>query len=209
MAQRYKLIPESLLKRLMHQVKEPTNNSADDFLKKSLPDDLKVLLYADAARDVQIKEQRKRTAPLLVKTVDPTPGPSAKTVERMPEMLNTPRLLGIHNFLKMHGVTYNDQNEVLINGTVIPTSFYPMLVRGLQNSSLGYQPGMNEVMQVLPSFPPGISKAVMQKYQPSSSTTTVAVRSQPVVRPHMRKTKVPVSRKKNVIKQTGGKWTSL
>lgn len=212
MAQRYKLIPESLLKRLMHRVEEPHKSGPEDFLKKSIPDDLKVLLYADAARDVHIKEQRKRAAPLLVKSMDVLPSPSAKTVERMPEMLNTPRLLGIHNYLKMHGVTYNDQNEVLINGTVIPTSFYPMLVRGLQNSSLGYQPGMNEVMQVLPSFPPGISKAVMQKYQPaaassSASTTTVAVRRPPFVKPPSRQVKVP--RKKVTKTQKGGKWTCL
>jgi len=128
-------------------------------------------------------------------------------------MLNTPRLLGIHNFLKLHGVTYNDQNEVLINGTVIPTSFYPMLVRGLQNSSLGYQPGMNEVMQVLPSFPPEMSRAVIQKYQPAAassstpSTTTVAVRKPVVVRPLSHRTK---NGKRKVNKtQQGGGWISL
>lgn len=160
MAKRYKLVPESLYKRFLQPDDFTTKTKPEEVFKQTIPDDLKVLLYADAARDVQVKQQRKRNTPIYVKSIDE---PIKTTpIDRMPKLLNNPKAVAIHEFLKTNGVTYNDNMEIVINGKPIINSVYPMMIKGLQNKAIGYQIGMNEVIDALPSLPPDVSKSILK-----------------------------------------------
>lgn len=168
MAKRYKLVPENLVRRYMqqHDVDTPSSTPAS-ILKQTIPDDLKILLYADAARDLNLRAKRKREEPILFNSQDEQP--KLKPVDRVQQSLTNQKSIGIHNFLNAHGITYNDDDEVVINGVPIPNSFYPMVIRGLQNHAIGYQPGMRQVIDALPIKPPDASKAVMVRYGPGPS----------------------------------------
>jgi hypothetical protein len=202
MAKRYKLVPENLVRRLMeqHGKDTPVPNPAS-ILKQTIPDDLKILLYADAARDVNLKMKRKREEPILVKSTSESPMP--KAVDRIQSFLTNQKAIGIHNFLNAHGITYNEEDEVVVNGVPIKGSYYPMVIRGLQNFAIGYQPGMKEVIDALPFHPPDASKAVMIRYGPSSSTSAA---SQPKPR---KQTVVATKRKVHVPKQKGTGWSCI
>lgn len=199
MAKRYKLVPENLVRRFMNQQQNndtPSINPAS-ILKQTIPDDLKILLYGDAARDVNLKLKRKREQPLLVKSADEPV--KVKQGDRIQAFLNNQKAIGIHNFLGAHGITYNDEDEVVINGVPVKHSFYPMVIRGLQNFAIGYQPGMKEVIDALPITPPDASKAVMIKYGPAAPPDP-AVNVKP---------KRPVTTKKKTVvitKQKGTGW---
>lgn len=201
MAKRYKLVPENLAKRLLMQDEMSTydEKKPDAILRSNMPDDLKILLHADAARDVQVKKQRARSTPLLVKNTD---AQQTIKVDRIPQLLNSQKALEMHNFLKNHGISYNDEQQVVVNGQPVPNSFYPMLIRGLQNKAVGFQPGMTEVLNVLPANPPGMSKAVLRSHQvmtPSAATASTSTRSRRVI----------VSRKGIKFPQRGTGWTCL
>lgn len=195
MAKRYKLVPESLYKRFLQPDEQPIKSKPEAVFKQTIPDDLKVLLYADAARDIHVKQQRKRTSPIYVQTMDEP----AKVIkeDRMPKLLNNARAVSIHEFLKTHGVTYNDNMEVVVNGKTILNSVYPMMVKGLQNKALGYQTGTTEVLDALPGLPPGVSKtlAKMQKNKTLAKQTGAG----------MSKNKQP----RMQVKQQGSGWVSL
>jgi hypothetical protein len=202
MAKRYKLVPESLYKRFLQPDEQQTKPKPEAVFKENIPDDLKVLLYADAARDINVKQQRKRTAPIYVKSIDEP----AKTiqVDRMPKLLNNTKAVVIHEFLKSHGVTYNDNMEIVINGKTIVNSVYPMMVKGLQNKGIGYQIGTNEVLDALPSLPPGVSKT-LAKMQKSKGTSKQAGAGSSKM--HFKMTKKPKISKE--AKQTGSGWVTL
>lgn len=187
MAKKYKLVPENLLKRLLEKDEDvPLKRKADDILKQDIPDDLKVLLYSDAARDLHAKQERMRNTPLLVKPVEDVTE-NVQKADRMPQVLNNQKAIDIHNFLKNHGISYNDEQQVVVNGQAVVNSFYPMMIRGLQNKALGYQPGINEVLRALPSIPPGVSKAVSRSFNtavtpyktPTGRRTVIASRRIP------------------------------
>ncbi len=202
MAKRYKLVPENLVRRFMQQHEDiPTVNPAS-ILKQTIPDDLKILLYADAARDVNLKLKRKREEPLLVKSRDEPPKP--KPMDRIQQFLNNQKAIGIHNFLNAHGINYNEHDEVVINGTPVPNSYYPMVIKGLQNYAIGYQPGMREVIDALPFSPPDASKAVMIRYGPGPSPSTTAKTSAST----SASTKVK-KRKVIVPQQKGSGWSCI
>lgn len=205
MAKRYKLVPETLVRRIMQQHSEDTPSTQPaSILKQTIPDDLKILLYGEAARDVNIKMKRKREEPLLVKSRDEPPKP--KLVDRMQQFLNNQKAIGIHNFLNAHGITYNDDDEVVINGLPVPSSYYPMVIRGLQNYAIGYQPGMKEVIDALPFSPPDASKAVMVRYGPSTSSAATTGASSKTT---TRKVVVHQRKKVSVPKQKGTGWTCI
>jgi hypothetical protein len=207
MAKRYKLVPENLVRRFMqqHQHGEDTPSSNPTLiLKQTIPDDLKILLYGDAARDVNLKSKRKREAPLLVKSMEEPP--KFKPVDRIQQFLNNQKSIGIHNFLNTHGITYNDDDEVVINGVPVQGSYYPMVIRGLQNYAIGYQPGMKEVIDALPISPPDASKAVMIKYK--TGTTTAATTSSSTAA-KSKSRKIVVYKKTKVPKQKGAGWKCI
>lgn len=170
MAKRYKLVPESLYKRFLQPDDISTKVKPDEVFRQTIPDDLKVLLYADAARDVQVKQQRKRSTPIYVKTIDETSKPIAE--DRMPKLLNNAKAVAIHDFLQKNGVTYNDNMEIVINGKPISNSVYPLMIKGLQNRGIGYQIGMKEVIDALPSLPPDVSKSILKQSKTKSKTQT-------------------------------------
>lgn len=205
MAKRYKLIPESLYKRFLQPDDQPIKTKPEAVLRQAIPDDLKVLLYADAARDVHVKQQRKRAAPIYVKPVEE---PSRKLREdRMPRILNNAKALAIHEYLKSHGVTYNDDMEIVINGKTMVHSVYPMMIKGLQNKNFGYQVGMNEVLDALPGLPPGVSKtlAKMQKVKDAAKQTGSGFSKTVSSFKHFK----TMPRMQNKRKQYGSGWVSL
>lgn len=203
MAKRYKLVPESLYKRFLQPDEQPTKTKPEAVFKENIPDDLKVLLYADAARDINVKQQRKRTTPIYVKSID-EPEKSIQ-VDRMPKLLNNATAIAIHEFLKSHGVTYNENMEIVINGKTILNSVYPMMIKGLQNKSIGYMTGTNEVLDALPSLPPGVSKAIAKMHKPKGAAKQTGTGSSKMV------TKMPKKKPKmhKDAKQTGSGWVSL
>jgi len=168
MAKRYKLVLESLYKRFLQPDEITTKTKPEDVFKQTIPDDLKVLLYADAARDVQVKQQRKRSKPIYVKSIDEPIKPIL--VDRMPKLLNNQKSIAIHEFLKKNGVTYNENMEIVLNGKPISDSIYPMMIKGLQNKSIGYQIGMQEVIDALPSMPPHVSKSFLKTSKSKTQT---------------------------------------
>jgi hypothetical protein len=221
MAKRYKLVPEALFRRYMEASGQ---DGQDDHLEMrpkqilhtNLPDDAKILLYGDAARDFNVKQVRKRDMPILVKdddknTIDKV---GIMSEDKMISHINNPKGVAIHLYLKSHGITYNANNEVVVNGQEIPGSLYPLMIRGLVDYRVGYQPGMMEVMQAIPGVPPEVSKAVTIKYMPKPSTsaaTPTPVRSSSPSRKGFKKPSLKITRKMVKRPQTGNgyKWQQL
>ncbi len=213
MAKRYKLVPESLYKRFLQPDEPPIRTKPEAVFKDNIPDDLKVLLYADAARDIQVKQQRKRNTPIYVKAVDePT---NTIQVDRMPKLLNNTKAVAIHEFLKSHGVTYNENMEIVINGKAIPFSVYPMMVKGLQNKGIGYQIGTTEVLDALPGLPPGVSKALSKTRNAKGAAKQAGAGFSKMVakmiHPKTSKKHLKISKKKPKMQkqQVGSGWVSL
>lgn len=144
-------------------------------LRQKIPDDAKILFYGDAARDLNVKQVRKREMPIIVKDED-TP-PRVMSEDRMIAHINNPKGVAIHQYLKTHGITYNANNEVVVNGQAISGSLYPLMIRGIMDYRVGYQPGIQEVMQALPTASPSFSKAIVAKYMPQSSPSKSGARS--------------------------------
>ncbi len=182
MAKRYKLIPEALFRRYMETSGQDGHDDylerkARNILQTNLPDDAKILFYGDAARDLNVKQVRKREMPIMVQENDGDDKVNTMSEDRMISHFNNPKGVAIHLYLKSHGISYNANNEVVVNGKEIPGSLYPLMIRGLMDYRVGYQPGMNEVMQALPGVPPSVSKAVLTKYMPQSSTVVTTTPS--------------------------------
>ncbi len=77
-----------------------------------------------------------------------------------------PKVKSIHQFLRQHGILYNDKYEVIIHQDTLPGTIYPLIVYGLRDHKFGYQTGMKEVLKALPSLPKDICSTVAQKLRP-------------------------------------------
>lgn len=214
MAKRYKLVPEALFRRYM----EVSGHDGQDehlemrpkqILRANLPDDAKILFYGDAARDLNVKQVRKRDMPILLKDDDKEPIDKAGIMseDKMISHINNPKGVAIHLYLKSHGITYNANNEVVVNGQDIPGSLYPLMIHGLADFRVGYQQGMTEVLQALPGVPPEVSKAVMMKYMPQSSTTAATPTPSRTPSPSRKGSKKPPSVKTKRRSQKGNGYT--
>jgi len=127
------------------------------------------LLYGDAARDLNIKQVRRRTKPTIVESTNPTIEPSNTNIS---SLLSTKKAMDLDAFLKQNKILYNDKLEIILNGNVVPNTNYPMVVKAIQNHQVGLQPGMVEVLRALPSIPDGLySKPVIAKYMPALMPT--------------------------------------
>nr|DAC81373.1 TPA_asm: hypothetical protein [Orchesella springtail adintovirus] len=172
MAKRYKLVPESLYRQLMkpsdeegHEVR--LEHKRDSILNQNIPDDIKVLLYSNAARDLQLKRSRRRQKPILVKNIDTEKAVDTPKIS-LASLLNNKKGMDLNNFLNQNKITHNDQMEIVINGSVVPNTSYPMMIKGIQNNQVGLQPGMLDVLKSLTNIPDGLySKPVIAKYMPS------------------------------------------
>ncbi|CAL8092266.1 unnamed protein product [Orchesella dallaii] len=178
MARRYKLVPESLYQRLVkpaedEEHEETLEDKRDAILRQNIPDDLKVLLYSNAARDLSLKKIKRREKPLMVKNVEsketPSTDTSAASTPGLASLLNNnKKALDLDQFLKTNSITHNEKMELVVNGAAIPNTNYAMVIKGIQNHYVGFQPGMNQVLNALKSIPDGLySKAVIAKYMPT------------------------------------------
>lgn len=162
MATRYKLIKKDLLDRLLQ--KDGMDDAMSDahasrILKQNMPDDAKILLYGAASRDVHVKQAKKREAPLYIKKEE-----EEAKIDTLPLMLGSPKALELYEHLRSNNIGSNEKSELVINGTAVPRTNLPLIIKALIDSRMGYQPGMQRVLKELPTMPTMISKSVLTKY---------------------------------------------
>lgn len=80
-----------------------------------------------------------------------------------------PKVKSIHQFLRQHGILYNDKYEVIIHQKALPGTIYPLIIYGLRDHRFGYQAGMREVMEALPLLPKDICDTVAETLGPQSN----------------------------------------
>ena len=226
--QKYHVVSNAMYRRLKEQDDEMVDDvRPSKILKEKMPDDAKILLHGAAQRDAEIKREKRKKRPIPVEPVLPK---SALTngVDRMPAILNNAKAIALYEHLKQHGIGYNEKGEVTLHGHVLPYTNLSMVIRGMINYNVGYQPGMNEVLRALPAPPPSnlMSSAVFKKHAQSSpqprASTRRTVRPQPPPPPPLpppyqppittipKKQKGGKIRKTDAKKQKGGnlKWIS-
>ncbi|CAL8129926.1 unnamed protein product [Orchesella dallaii] len=174
MAKRYKLVPDTFVKRFLRSTdeedyEEKLKQDRDNILKQNIPDDLKVLLHGDLSRNLNVKQILRREKPVLVKSIEK---PNTPVGDRMIPMLTSQRASELYQYLKGQGISYNDKNEVVVHGIPTPGSSFPMILKGFQDSRVGVKSGMQQVIDALPktSVPTNLfSNAIVRTYFPTSS----------------------------------------
>ena len=207
--EKYKLVSSSDFRRLNEE--KNMDISPVKILKRKIPDDAKILLHGAASRDLEIKQEKRRNRPIKVEPIVTKEETFSSTtaVDRMPAILNNAKAIALYEHLKHHGIGYNEKGEVTIHGHVLPYTNLPMVIRGLTNYNIGYQPGMQQVLSALPNLPSNLmSSAVIRKHgQPTSSPQS---RSSPVVTRTARRQPpqpppLPPPYQPPIIRQKGGK----
>ena len=209
--QKYHVVSSADYRRLKQQDDEMVDDVRSKplkILKEKMPDDAKILLHGAAQRDAEIKREKRKKRPIPVEPVLPK---SALTngVDRMPAILNNAKAIALYEHLKQHGIGYNEKGEVTLHGHVLPNTNLPMVIRGMINYNVGYQPGMKEVLRALPTLPPSslMSSAVFKKHaqtspQPSASRRRTARPQPPPPPPPL---PPPLPYQPPIIRQKGGK----
>lgn len=193
-----KLIPEGLYKHLFSSY--PTmipgfshefglqNNKKEVLEDKQIPDDLKQILYQDAARQIFDKQQHEAKKPILVKNVEQMPKevkveekPIEKKTEEIPkqeiiqddqkqyiiDMVNSKRTENILKTMEKSGITINKSNNVVIDGKIIKKSNAVDILRCLTNAHINSNDviGLNNVIEKMKSidastapFSPGVKR---------------------------------------------------
>lgn len=165
MAKRMKLVPESLYNKFMLQNREEDNHEDTILHGKNrvlnsteLPDDLKVLLFQEMARNLTTKIGNRKKKPVLVKNVSdsssleastapkldnaksPVPGstvpglvpdnqkPGPSSAITSRRPIESKQETSIQNFLKANNIKVNEFDEVMINNVPIHMSEYSTII---------------------------------------------------------------------------------
>jgi len=159
-AKRMKLIPEQLYNKLMFIAKnEPTQQLETEktsVLESTMPDEVKVMLYQQAIRNLSNNDKNIANTPLLVKNIDPPPVEEKTAPEPQPAPFSVldhvhgrraPRIL---TFLQGVGIEPSDRNEITVPGGIIPGSNYLELLEQLSgNTPIRQQLGIDRVISIL------------------------------------------------------------
>lgn len=153
-----RLVPESyyeniILKNLKSQIEPEARleKRQKSILDKKIPDDLKLLLYNQFARNLVTKRTRRRKKPILVE--------QEKSNEKQPityelpeyiSSIQSPKAADLYRILKAYGITNTVNDQVIINDRIIPTSNMRNLLQALTDAKYGYTAGLSETLNVLP-----------------------------------------------------------
>jgi len=178
---RMKLIPEQLYNQLMVIAKNGSEKLEEEkasVLEGSLPDEIKVMLYQQAARNLFTKEKNISNTPILVKNVDPPQeitvssptGSSPSAV--LATVVGVKRAPMIFIYLRKLNILPNTNNEITIDGNVLQNSNYTELLQQLSgNSKMRRIGGIDQVvneMQKHQYIPRHLfSKSVYNELSPS------------------------------------------
>lgn len=189
-----KLIPEKLYDKLMllNKLNLTQANETDDeksiALDGDFPDEVKIMLYQQAARNLIAKDTAIKNTPVLVKNVDPVPTvpviPPAPPVPTPLTVIKSKGLPGIFMYLRSLNILPSDANEISINGIPIPKSNYNDLLSqfsGIRKKKdvIGFEQVVGELQKYhIPEnlFPKHILKSIMDENTPSGPSVSVPKR---------------------------------
>ena len=191
-----KLVPTDWYEKFLS--KQNTNETKEEQLKsekqqilteKDIPDDVKTQLYQTLARQFYESQLQEDKKPLLVKNVESNePTTTSPSVQNVPpttdlqkkyiiSMVGSKRTEQILDSINEHGISYNGNNNVVVNFKEIPHSNIIDILKCLTNAAMSRHSitGWNEIAAVLKTstiqhtlFPPGVRRVL---FPPTTSTT--------------------------------------
>jgi hypothetical protein len=202
MAKRMKLIPESLYNRLVKmQLTEeedkpgPIKDDKASLLEKNIPDDLKILLYQELARNLHQRQSNDKETPILVKNVETTPvseptvsDSAIPTIPTIPPIPTTPAQTFYENhggkqtrkvldFLYAHNMKPTHDMKLRIDAWTHHNVDYEKVVKCLTTARASYPEGIKVIADSMKNnnvqIPAGLfRKTIMDKLDPNSPPQT-------------------------------------
>lgn len=193
MAKRMRLVPDSLYKHLVQQnLSDPAEHSLQEDKKnvltaEDIPDDLKLMLYQDFARQLYDKQQKDAQKPIIVKSVDKPVSseqkkeiekvdkpdsseqkkeaeikndkPDTKQIDYIKNMVASKRCQGMLDSFDKIGITINKKNNIVINDQPIQDSNVVDILKCLSNANISRDgvKGLDEVVAKLKTSSPKAS----------------------------------------------------